>query len=72
MTVTVYPREREPIEAIVELFLDQGPDHSEDVQVAAVQHVLDAVRPLYRVAVNAGLIGREGGVVHMNPIKIVW
>ena len=72
VTVTVFPREKDPIEAILDEFLDQGPDNSDaSAQVLAVNRILDAVRPLYKVAVEAGLIERND-ILRMPPMEILW
>jgi protease-4 len=72
VTLTVFPREKEPLETIMEELFDQGPDNSDAmVQVVAARQILETLRPLYRAAVDAGLIDR-GQVVRMPSAKVVW
>ena len=72
VTVSVFPREKEPLETILEEFLDQGPDNSDAViQIAAARRILETLRPLYRAAVDAGLIDRSQ-VLRMPAAEVVW
>ena len=72
VTLAVFPREKEPLETIMEELFDQGPDNSGAmVQVVAARQILETLRPLYRAAVDAGLIDR-GQVVRMPSAKVVW
>ena len=57
VTLTVFPREKEPIEVILEELMQEGADNSEQAaaRVTTRSRAVDALQPLYRLAARLGV-----------------
>jgi protease-4 len=66
--VTVFPRPK----PLIETLLKREPDSSEpEATVAAVQQVLEKLRPLYKAAAECGLI-KEDDILRMPRFEPMW
>ena len=73
ISLIVFPREKEPIEVILEELLNEGSDNSEQAaaRVATRARALDAVRPLSRLAARLG-VDAENQSLLMPDFELRW
>ena len=73
ITLTVFPREKEPIEVILEELMQEGSDNSEQAahQVSTRVRALDALRPLYHLASRLG-VEVENQSLLMPDVDLAW
>ena len=73
INLTVFPREKGPIEAILEELMQEGSDNSEQAafHVSTRARALDALRPLYHFASRLG-VKAEDQSLRMPDIDLRW
>ena len=73
ITVTVFPREKEPIEVIMEELMQEGSDNSEQTayRVSTRVRALNTLKPLYEMASRLGLAA-ENQSLRMPEVDLHW
>ena len=73
ITLTVFPREKEPIQVILEELMQEGSDNSEQaaIRVATRARALDGLQPLYHLASRLG-VDVENQSLRMPDVDLRW
>ena len=73
ISLTVFPREKEPIEVILEELMQEGSDNSEQaaLHVSTRARALDALKPLYHFASRLG-VKAENQSLRVPDIDLRW